>query len=118
VPDTVTVLPWVPQADLLPHTDLVAHHGGSGTTLGAVAAGVPQLLLPQGADQFLNAGAVADSGAGKQLIDADADAITETARILLSDGTIAAAARALAQEIAAMPSPQELAVRLPEWATR
>ncbi|WP_425434764.1 hypothetical protein [Nonomuraea jiangxiensis] len=27
----------------MPHVDAVAHHGGSGTTLGALAVGVPQL---------------------------------------------------------------------------
>jgi hypothetical protein len=32
VPDNVTVQAWVPQADLLPHVDVVVHHGGNGTT--------------------------------------------------------------------------------------
>ncbi|NUU23336.1 MAG: glycosyltransferase, partial [Streptomycetaceae bacterium] len=50
LPDHVVVLPWVPQADLLPHADLVVHHGGAGTTLGTFGAGVPQLVLPQAAD--------------------------------------------------------------------
>lgn len=39
VPDNVTVHTWVPQADLLPHVDVVVHHGGSGTTLGALTVG-------------------------------------------------------------------------------
>lgn len=39
VPGNVTVEPWVPQARLLPHVRLVVHHGGSGTTLGSLAAG-------------------------------------------------------------------------------
>ncbi|WP_327010285.1 glycosyltransferase [Dactylosporangium sp. NBC_01737] len=64
VPAGVTVSSWVPQAQLLPRTDVVVHHGGSGTTLGALAAGVPQLFLPQGADQFANAEAVTAAGAG------------------------------------------------------
>src|ERR1700742_3990308 len=41
LPAGVTVLPWVPQTDLLAHVDLVVHHGGSGTTLGALAGGLP-----------------------------------------------------------------------------
>lgn len=36
---------WVPQAELLPHVDVLIHHGGSGTTLGALSVGAPQLIL-------------------------------------------------------------------------
>lgn len=60
LPDNVMAEPWVPQAEVLRHADLFVHHGGSGTTLGALSAGVPQLLLPAGADQFANAEAVRD----------------------------------------------------------
>ncbi|GAB3274573.1 glycosyltransferase [Parasphingorhabdus pacifica] len=116
VPDNVTVLPWVPQAELLPHADLVVHHGGSGTTLGALGAAVPQLFLPQGADQFINADAAVAAGAGTQLFPADAtpDSINAAARALLA-GTATASARRIADEIAAMPSPEEVATRLPEF---
>ncbi|SDI46001.1 glycosyltransferase, MGT family [Actinokineospora alba] len=113
-PDNVTVLPWVPQADLLPHTDLVVHHGGSGTTLGALAAGVPQLFIPQGADQFVNADAVTEGGAGVQLV-GDAitvEAVAARAADLLADDAVAARSREVAAEIAAMPSPAETAATL------
>ncbi|CAL9413395.1 L-demethylnoviosyl transferase [Actinosynnema sp. ALI-1.44] len=114
VPDNVTVLPWVPQAELLPHTDLVVHHGGSGTTLGSFASGVPQLVLPQGADQFSNAEVVAGHGLGAQLLgDAvTAEAVTEHARALLADPAVREAGRAIAAEVAAMPSPAEVAASL------
>ena len=42
---------FVPQSEELPHCDLVISHGGSGSVLGALAHGLPQLLLPLGADQ-------------------------------------------------------------------
>ncbi|CRK62058.1 glycosyltransferase, MGT family [Alloactinosynnema sp. L-07] len=118
VPDNVTVLPWVPQADLLPHVDLVVHHGGSGTTLGALAAGIPQLFLPQGADQFVNADAIAASGAGAQLVGDEftAEAVTAKSRDLLADESVTARAREVAAEIAAMPAPEDIAARLPEFA--
>ncbi|MGH3624456.1 MAG: glycosyltransferase [Sciscionella sp.] len=45
VPEHVTVHTWVPQAELLPHVDVLIHHGGSGTTLGALSVGAPQLIL-------------------------------------------------------------------------
>ncbi|QFZ17885.1 glycosyltransferase [Saccharothrix syringae] len=119
VPDHVDVRRWVPQAHLLPHVDLVVHHGGSGTTLGALAFGVPQLLLPQGADQFANADAVSAAGAGLRLLpgEQDAGAVAEHARRLLAaDGDHRDAARGIAEEIARMPSPDDVARRLPEYA--
>ncbi|MEV7093511.1 glycosyltransferase [Amycolatopsis sp. NPDC051045] len=114
VPDHVTLHPWVPQAEVLPHAALVVHHGGSGTTLGALAAGVPQLVLPQGADQFANAEALVAAGAALRLLPGElsADAVTEQAR---KAAPCRDAARAIAAEIAAMPSPEEVArERLPE----
>jgi UDP:flavonoid glycosyltransferase YjiC (YdhE family) len=121
VPDNVTVRAWVPQADLLPHVDVVVHHGGSGTTLGALAAGAPQLVLPQGADQFANAEALRAAGAALRLLSGDlnADAITDHTRKLLPhhpDTTHRDAARTLAEEIARMPSPAQVAHTLPKHA--
>ncbi|WP_433262111.1 glycosyltransferase [Actinosynnema sp. CS-041913] len=117
IPDHVVVLPWVPQADLLPHTDLVVHHGGSGTTMGALGAGVPQLALPQGADQFGNAEAIVAHGLGDRLVgeQVTSEAVADRARRLLADSVVRDAAKAVAAEVAAMPSPAEVAARLPEY---
>jgi UDP:flavonoid glycosyltransferase YjiC (YdhE family) len=119
VPDNVTVLTWVAQAELMPHVDVVVHHGGSGTTLGALAAGVPQLVLPQGADQFANAEALVAAGAAVRLLPAEVSsgAVADQVRALLKPGCVQQdAARAIAGEIARMPSPDEVARRLPEYA--
>jgi vancomycin aglycone glucosyltransferase len=43
---------------------VVVHHGGAGTTTTAARAGVPQVVVPQGADQPYRAGRVADLGVG------------------------------------------------------
>jgi UDP:flavonoid glycosyltransferase YjiC (YdhE family) len=105
----------------LPHVDVVVHHGGSGTTLGALTVGAPQLLLPQGADQFANADAVTAAGAGLRLLPGElsAEAIADHVRKLLSrQGNHRDAARLIAGEIARMPSPDEVARRLPEYAVR
>lgn len=123
VPDNVTVRAWVPQADLLPHVDVVVHHGGSGTTLGALTVGAPQLVLPQGADQFANADAVSAAGAGLRLLpdELSADAIAELARKLLPRHGHSGhrdEARTIAEEIARMPSPDEVAGQLPVYAKR
>ncbi|OLF18429.1 glycosyltransferase [Actinophytocola xanthii] len=120
LPGTVTVHRWVAQAELVPHVDLVVHHGGSGTTLGALAAGVPQLLLPQGADQFANTEALTAAGVGLHLPPEDqtADAIAERTGALLGRAgrPHRDAARSVAAEIAGMPSPAEVARALPDLA--
>jgi hypothetical protein len=67
LPSNVHTERFVPQADVLTRVDLVVHHGGAGTTLGAVANGLPQLILPQGADQPFNAAAIQRVGAGRAL---------------------------------------------------
>jgi MGT family glycosyltransferase len=115
VPEHVRVRQWVSQAAVLPHVDLVVHHGGSGTMLGTFAAGKPQLVLPQGADQFTNAEAVVEAGAGAQLVPAEltSEAVTTTTRALLSDLDVRSGANRLAKEIAGMPSPREIAGQLP-----
>lgn len=54
VPHNVHVEPWVTQSDVLATADLVVCHGGSGTAFGALAAGVPVVVVPVFADQFEN----------------------------------------------------------------
>ncbi len=114
-PAHVTARTWVPQAAAISQADLVVHHGGSGTTLGALAAGVPQLLLPQGADQFANADALVAAGAALRLLPGEltAEAVAEQAR---KASSCRDAARAIAAEIAGMPSPDEVAPELPKHA--
>ncbi|MGW5055159.1 glycosyltransferase [Actinokineospora sp. NPDC004072] len=106
LPANVTVRPWLPQAAVLAHAALVVHHGGSGTMLAALAAGIPQLLLPQGADQPANADALQTAGAALR---STPEALPTHAKTLLTDPAYREAARSLATEIAAMPSPAEVA---------
>ena len=46
IPANTHVEPWIAEHDALDHTTVVACHGGSGTVLGALAAGVPLVDLP------------------------------------------------------------------------
>lgn len=115
-PDHVVVERYVPQTALLPHCDAVVSHGGSGTTLGALALGLPQVCLPQGADQFLNADAVQASGAGLS-IDPEAaspEAIRDAVAAVLQEPTYQRAAQRVAASIASMPSPSDVAAALEE----
>jgi Glycosyltransferase family 28 C-terminal domain len=90
------------------HVDAVVHHGGSGTTLGALSVGAPQLVLPQGADQFANADAVSAAGAGLVLLpeELSANAVAEQSHLLLphhGDAGHRDAAHAIAEGIAPCP---------------
>lgn len=64
LPEDVYVEPWVPQEHVLHHAAAVLCHGGSGTTYGALAAGLPIVFVPMFADQRTNARLIAVAGAG------------------------------------------------------
>ena len=66
-PPNVTVTRWVRHADVLPGCSAVITHGGHGTVLKALAAGVPLLVVPLGRDQPDNAARVVHAGAGIRL---------------------------------------------------
>ncbi|HTU18473.1 MAG TPA: glycosyltransferase [Gemmataceae bacterium] len=51
LPDGVCQLPYVPHSLLLPRASALVHHGGIGTSLQALAAGIPQLIVPIFLDQ-------------------------------------------------------------------
>jgi UDP-glucoronosyl and UDP-glucosyl transferase len=71
LPPNVHVERWVSQEAILEHAAAVVCHGGYGSVLGALAAGVPLVALPIFADdQWRNARRVAELGAGIAL-DAD-----------------------------------------------
>ncbi|WP_410608610.1 glycosyltransferase [Amycolatopsis sp. lyj-109] len=119
VPENVRVAGFVPQAEVLKHAGLVVHHGGTGTVLGTLAAGLPQLILPQGADQFANAETLSALGAAKALV-GDAiriDAIEAAARELLAGPAARNIARGIAAEIAGMPAPARVLDDLVAWAS-
>ncbi len=107
----VHVARYIPQRSLLPHCALVVSLGGSGIVLGGWAQGLPQLVLPQRADQFINAAALQRSGAGLALSGPDqhADAIGHSLERLLEEPEYRSNAARLAREIAAMPSADAVA---------
>lgn len=113
-PVRIRVERYVPQTAVLPHCDVVVSHGGSGTVLSTLTAGLPQLCLPQGADQFLNAAAVATAGVGVSLMPeaADEDTIRDAIALLLGDPAFRIAAGRVAASIASMPSPEDVAALL------
>jgi UDP:flavonoid glycosyltransferase YjiC (YdhE family) len=116
LPELVHVEQEVPQAQLLPYFDLVVHHGGTGTVIGSLISGLPQIVMPQGADQFWNADHLAAQGACRIVPTGALPGSIATAVTALAEqgAPERAAARRLGGVIAAMPSPDEVARRLLE----
>jgi UDP:flavonoid glycosyltransferase YjiC (YdhE family) len=106
-PDHVAIERFVPQAEVLPHVDLIVSHGGSGSILGALAHGLPMVLLPMGADQPLNADRAAAVGVARVLdvIRSTPADVRDAAAAVLADGRYRAAAGQLRDEVAALPDP-------------
>ena len=63
LPAGVIHVAYAPFSELLPQCAALVHHGGIGTTAQALAAGVPQLIVPFAHDQHDNAARVSGSGA-------------------------------------------------------
>jgi UDP:flavonoid glycosyltransferase YjiC (YdhE family) len=101
-PASVRVERWVPQADVLAEASVVVGHGGSGTTLGALAAGLPQVIVPLFADQPENARRVAAVGAGV-VAPPEPAALREAVVEVLADPCYGRRAREIAAELAALP---------------
>ena len=83
----------------MPHAAAMVGHGGSGSTLSALAAGVPLALVPLFADQPYNAARVEQLGAGL-VLEQDLGGLENAIHALLADPR---AARGIAAEIASLP---------------
>ncbi len=109
-PAHVQVESWVDQDAVLDRCTAVVSHGGSGTFLGALARGLPQLCLPQAADQFRNAEGGVRAGAALVLPppETNSASVRTAVETLLADSGLRTAAEGVAAEIAAMPGPDEV----------
>ncbi len=106
LPANVSTTGWVPHEPVFRAAAGVVHHGGAGTLLTALAAGVPQLVVPGTGDRTVNAELVARRGVALAMPAAQISA--GALERLATDPSLAAAAREVADEIAAMPAPAEL----------
>ncbi|MEV5537058.1 nucleotide disphospho-sugar-binding domain-containing protein [Saccharopolyspora shandongensis] len=110
----ISFVPFTPLAELLQGVDAILTHGGAGTTLAALAKGIPLVVIPQGADQFIQAERVAATGAGIALEPGEATPQATAAAVskVLTDPLIRKTTNALAEQIATMPTPTEVAATL------
>lgn len=101
LPPNVTCRNYVPLSRLLPSTAAIVFHGGLGTMSLALAAGVPQVVVPFGHDQHDNAARVQRLGVAR-LIDGRkrnvASALAKVVDDVLQDVELRARARSLAPQ--------------------
>jgi UDP:flavonoid glycosyltransferase YjiC (YdhE family) len=105
IPANVVLAEFVPQHVVLERADLLISHSGSGTMLGGLVHGVPQVALPRGTDQPQNAALLERAGAGVvvQPQDYAVETIDAAVRKVTGDPSFRAAAERVRDEIAAMP---------------
>lgn len=125
IPDNVRIEQWVPQETVLGQTAVVVCHGGSGTTMGALAAGVPVVICPLFADQPRNAQAIQRVGAGVVVASEDpapgglrrlgpehVAPLRASIEQVLGDPAYRQVAERIAAEMAVLPTLDELVARL------
>ncbi|SFB37527.1 glycosyltransferase, MGT family [Nocardioides alpinus] len=106
VPPNARVEQWCPQDAVLEHAAVMLGHGGFGTTMGALAAGVPQVVVPLFTfDQVVNGQHVAAVGAGITVEKGPGSVASAAAHVprLLGDPSYAAGARAIAAALVDLP---------------
>jgi UDP:flavonoid glycosyltransferase YjiC (YdhE family) len=110
LPANVVVEGWIPLHALLPSCAAIVHHGGSGTTAAALDAGIPQVVVPHGADQPYNAHLIAKRGLGAAVDIARLDGPTVAA--VVDSDAMRQAAVAVRQEVHDMPAPTDVVRRI------
>lgn len=105
-PANVRIDRFIPQDVLLPHCDLVVSHAGSGSVIGALAFGVPLVLLPMGADQPLNGDRCRTLGVAPVLnpLTVSSSDVRLAAAEVLDTPSYRQAARRIRQDIATLPT--------------
>jgi UDP:flavonoid glycosyltransferase YjiC (YdhE family) len=118
-PANLRVERWVAPADVLTQADAVVSHGGFGTTLGAIAAGLPLVVVPLFGDQPDNARRIEEARAGLAIWpdpdgpptpireSIDPAPLRDAVKTVLEDPAYRRVASQLAVEMAALPSTDE-----------
>jgi MGT family glycosyltransferase len=112
-PANAVVVRWAPHAAVLREASLVVTHGGHGTLIRALAAGLPTLIVPHGRDQHDNALRVTERGAGLELpAGAAPPEIAAAARRLLDEPAFRQSAARLGASVRADAEASTLAAEL------
>ncbi|CAN5202458.1 glycosyltransferase [soil metagenome] len=112
--DSVHHSPYVPFHRLLPRLTALIHHGGIGTSAAALAAGVPQLVVPFAYDQFDNAARLGrlDCSLTLKTTSGRADWTQAVHRLVTGSTIRESATRAQARMMTSVPASEMIAARL------
>jgi MGT family glycosyltransferase len=104
-PANVRIEGHVSHTELLPKCDVVVTHGGFGTIMGCLSAGVPMVILPVQGDQPRNARRCIDLGIGRTVgpDERTPAAIRAAVRAVLADPACKANAVRMQREIYSLP---------------
>lgn len=102
----VRLVPFSPMARLLDNVTLMVTHGGAGSVLAGLSRGLPLVVVPQAADQFIQAERVAAAGAGAAVLPGQdiGDALERAMAPAVRDR-----AQQIAAEIADLPGAADVA---------
>ena len=111
LPPTMRALAYVPQRAVLDRCAIVVCHGGYGTVLDAIDAAVPLVVIPFGADQYINAESVERLRIGR-MVDEEglsAGSLRAVVRDVLGRDGFMSRIRSLRDAWRALPGPSEAA---------
>ena len=111
LPSNVTPLEYAPGQALAKRADVMIHHGGHGSTLTALAAGTPALVIPTYSERESNGRRVTALGAGLCLVPdrvgidqwLDSGSVRDAIGRLLEESQFRVSAAVAAHELAALP---------------
>jgi MGT family glycosyltransferase len=100
IPANIEVRSWVPQLAILEQADAFVTHAGMGSSNEGLFTGVPMIVVPQGAEQFLNADRLVELGVARRIdtADATAEGLRTALLELTGDAEVAARSAALRAE--------------------
>jgi rhamnosyltransferase subunit B len=101
LPADIRHFDYLPFGELLPRVAVLVHHGGIGTLAQALAAGIPQLVVPFAYDQPDNAGRLERLGVARTVAHDSyrASVVVPALEQLLRSSAVAAQCQALAQRL-------------------
>jgi len=117
LPAGVKHFTYVPFSELLPQAAALVHHGGIGTMAQAMAAGIPQLIMPLAHDQPDNAARIQRLGIGDALFPKafKPPALSAKLETLLNSTSVKQSCASVAQKFAGRSGLAEAAVAIEKF---
>jgi UDP:flavonoid glycosyltransferase YjiC (YdhE family) len=101
LPPGVRTFGYLPFSQILPQAALLVYHGGIGTLAQGIRAGIPQLVVPHGYDQFDSGWRIEQARLGRSIPEAKYRhrRASSVMRELLSDAELAARCQRMALRV-------------------